>query len=117
MKTIDQFTRYHEELLDGTYDCVDRIVVNAYFEFAQSAGGFRTWWRQLMGSDETLDRAHLERMAGRFKRRLEAYAKKNKIPFLYCEAGERKHEKAGVCQVNQYSKPGRPFAPPCELPE
>ena len=94
MKTIDDFTRYHEELLDGTYDCVDRIVVNAYFEWATSGGGFRSWWRRLMGSDETLDRTHMERMAGRFKRRLEAYAKKNKIPFLYCDAGERKHEKA-----------------------
>ena len=93
MKTIDDFTRYHEELLDGTYDCVDRIVVNAYFEWATSAGGFRSWWRALMGSDETLDRTHMERMAGRFKRRLEAYAKKNKIPFLYCDAGERTHEK------------------------
>ena len=41
-----------------------RIVVNAYFEFAQSAGGFRSWWRMLMGSDETLDRAHMERLAG-----------------------------------------------------
>ena len=50
MKAIDEFTSYHEELLDDTYDCVDRIVVNAYFGFAQSAGGFRTWW-QLMGSD------------------------------------------------------------------
>ena len=33
-------------------------------------------------------------MAGRFKRRLEAHARKNRIPFLYCGAGERKHEKA-----------------------
>ena len=72
MEQIDEFTSYHEELLDGSYDGVDRIVVNAYFQFAQSAGGFRSWWRTLMGSDETLDRAHLERMAGRFKRRLEA---------------------------------------------
>ena len=94
MKATDEFTDYHEELLDGVYDCVDRIVVNAYFRFAQSAGGFRSWWRTLMGSDETLDRAHMERMAGRFKRRLQAYATKNKIPFLYCEAGERKHETA-----------------------
>jgi len=94
MSVIDDFTNYYEELLEGHYDCVDRIVVNAYFEYAQSAGGFRSWWRTWMGSDETLDRAHLERMAGRFKRRLEAYAKKNKIPFLLCEAGERKHEKA-----------------------
>jgi hypothetical protein len=94
MSVIDDFTSYHEELLEGHYDCVDRIVVNAYFEYAQSAGGFRSWWRAWMGSDETLERAHMERMAGRFKRRLEGYAKKNKIPFLYCDAGERKHEKA-----------------------
>ena len=73
MSGIDDFTSYHEELLEGHYDCVDRIVVNAYFEYAQSAGGFRSWWRALMGSDETLNRAHLERIAGRFKRRLEAY--------------------------------------------
>lgn len=58
MKATDEFTSYHEELLEDSYDCVDRIVVNAYFPFAQSAGGFRTWWRALMGSDETLDRAH-----------------------------------------------------------
>jgi hypothetical protein len=61
-------------LLESAYDCVDRIVVNAYYPLGQRAGGFRTWWRQLTGSDETLDRAHLERMAGRFKRRLQAYA-------------------------------------------
>ena len=92
----ERYRRLHElsrGTLEGHYDCVDRIVVKAYFEYAQSAGGFWRWWRVLTGSDETLDRAHLERMAGRFKRRLEAYAKKNKIPFLYCEAGERKHEK------------------------
>src|SRR5437016_732404 len=94
MDDVDEFTSYHEELLEGTYDCVDRIVINAYFQFAQSAGGFRSWWRILNGSDENLDRAHMERMAGRFKRRLEGYAKKNNIPFLYCEAEERKHEKA-----------------------
>src|SRR2546425_9727400 len=94
MRVSDEFTNYYEELLEGHYDCVDRIVVNAYFEFAQSAGGFRSWWRTLMGSDETLDRAHLERMAGRIKRRLEAYAEKNKIAFLLFEGRERKNEKA-----------------------
>jgi hypothetical protein len=26
----DQFARQYEELLDGCYDCVDRIVLNAY---------------------------------------------------------------------------------------
>ena len=94
MTGIDEFTRYHEEFLEGYYDCVDRIVINAYCSVAQTGGGFRSWWRSLEGSDETLDHAHLERMAGRFKRRLEAYCKKNRIPFLYCDAGERKHQKA-----------------------
>ncbi|MCR4319172.1 MAG: hypothetical protein NUV74_02405 [Candidatus Brocadiaceae bacterium] len=27
----DEFSQYYEEYLDGTYDCVDRIVLNAYF--------------------------------------------------------------------------------------
>lgn len=94
MNTNDEFTAYHQGLLEGTYDCVDRIVVNAYYPLGQRAGGFRTWWRQLTGSDETLDRAHLERMAGRFKRRLQAYANKHKIPLIHCGMGERKHEKA-----------------------
>jgi hypothetical protein len=94
MNISDEFTAYHQDLLEDNYDCVDRIVVNAYYPLGQRAGGFRTWWRHLTGSDETLDRAHLERMAGRFKRRLQAYAKKHKIPFVYCEMGERKHEKA-----------------------
>lgn len=92
MNQPDEFTSYHGELLQGTYECVDRIVVNAYNPLAHSGGGFRFWWRLLWGSDETLDRAHLERMAGRFKRRLQAYAQKHKIPFVYCEIGERKHE-------------------------
>ena len=48
----DHFCSYYQEYLDGTYDCVDRIVLNCYFYLAQSPGGFRTWWRQLMGSDD-----------------------------------------------------------------
>ena len=50
----------------GTYDCVDRIVLNGYFRLGYSPGGFRTWWRNLhQGSDADLDNAHLMRMAGR----------------------------------------------------
>lgn len=94
MNITDEFTTYHQELLEGVYDCVDRIVVNAYFSLGHNPGGFRVWWRCLTGSDATLDRAHLERMAGRFKRRLAAYAKEHNIPFVYCEAGERKHQVA-----------------------
>jgi len=90
----DQFCSYYQEYLDGTYDCVDRIVLNAYFCLAQSPGGFRTWWRQLTGSDETLDDTHLMRLAGRFSRRIHAYAKKQGIPLIHCQPGEDKHELA-----------------------
>jgi len=87
----DQLTQAYEELLDGTYDCVDRIVLNAYYRSGHIAGGFREWWRRLYGSDEDLDDAHLMRMAGRFSRRLRSYCEKQGIPVIDCRQGERKH--------------------------
>ena len=92
MKTADDFTGHYSDLLDGTYDCVDRIVLNAYFSPGQTAGGFRCWWRQLYGSDVNLDRAHVMRMAGDFRRRLEGFAKKRKMPFVQVPVGERKDQ-------------------------
>lgn len=89
---MDQFSDYYSELLDGTYDCVDRIILNAYFPMGQAAGGFRTWWRNLPGSDVDLDNAHLMRLAGRLSRRVRAYAKAKGIPVIDCERGARKHE-------------------------
>lgn len=44
------------------------------------------------GSDETLDNHHPMRLAGRFSRRLRAYAKAHQIPLIDC--GERKHNLA-----------------------
>ncbi len=88
----DGFCERYGNLLTGVYDCVDRIVLNAYFGFAHSPGGFRIWWRRLHGdSEEHLDNAHLMRMAGRFARRLRAAAKANGIPVIDCKQGERKH--------------------------
>src|SRR5579872_3631392 len=88
----DAFTAYYRDFLDGSYDCVDRIVLNAYFPMGHSPAGFRHWWRQLCGSEETLDDNHLMRLAGRFSRRLRAYAETHSIRVVACEAGERKHE-------------------------
>ena len=84
-------TRYHD-LLSGSYDCVDRIVRNAYFPMGHVAGGFRFWWRKLTGSDDTLHNVYLMRLAGRFSRRLRAYARAHGIPIIDCAAGERKHD-------------------------
>ena len=87
---LDEFSEYYADFLDGTYDCVDRFVLNAYFGLAQSPGGFRTWWRGLKGSDEGLDNTHLMRMAGRVSRRVRAHAKAHQIPIIDCKRGERK---------------------------
>ena len=74
---LDQLSALYKSLLDGSYDCVDRVVLNAYFGMGQTGGGLRVWWRALYGSDEGLDDNHLMRMAGRFSRRLRAWAKAN----------------------------------------
>jgi hypothetical protein len=89
----DDLSNYYSDLLKGSYDCVDRIVLNANFALCYSPGGFRSWWRLLHnGSDENLDNAHLMRMAGRFARRVRAYAEAHRIPVVECGRDERKHQ-------------------------
>ena len=89
----DDFTERYRELLTGSYDCVDRIVLNAYYPLGHSPGGFRVWWRRWHGdSDAELDDAHLMRLPGRFARRVRAWAKANAVPVIECKAGERKHQ-------------------------
>src|ERR1700730_5857372 len=71
----DSLSDRYAELLTGSYDCVDRIVLNAFFGMGHGPGGFRVWWQALTGSEETLDNTHLMRLAGRFSRRIHGYAK------------------------------------------
>ena len=92
MSAKDPFATVYGELLKGQYDCVDRIILNAYFPMGCGPGGFRTWWRALFGSDDNLDNTHLMRLAGRFSRRVRGWAKSNGVPVIDCPAGERKHE-------------------------
>jgi hypothetical protein len=90
---VDEFTERYADLVTGSYDCVDRIVLNAYYPLGHSPGGFRVWWRRLHNdSDELLDNNHLMRFAGRFARRVRAWAAANGVPVIDCKAGERKHE-------------------------
>ncbi len=89
----DELSNYYADFLDGSYNCVDRIVLNGYFGPGHSAGGFRSWWRRLHnGSEEELDNTHLMRMAGRFSRRVRGYAKAHGIPVIDCSSEERKHK-------------------------
>ncbi len=68
---------------------MDRIVLNAYYPLGSSSGGFRTWWRRLNGGsdaegDAVLDNTHLMRLAGRFARRVRAWAAGNAVPVIDC---------------------------------
>jgi hypothetical protein len=92
MVEVDEFSARYGDLLTGSYDCVDRIVLNAYFSLGHNPGGFRVWWRRWHeDSDKDLDNAHLMRMAGRFARRVRAWAAANQVPVIDCKAEERKH--------------------------
>jgi hypothetical protein len=90
---VDEFTERYADLVTGSYECVDRIVLNAYFTLGHNPGGFRVWWRSLHeGSDDLLDNNHLMRFAGRFARRVRAWAAAHGVPVIDCKASERKHE-------------------------
>jgi len=90
----DGLSALYQDLLTGSYDCVDRIVLHGYFRPGHNAGGFRIWWHNLTGGVETLDNTHLMRLAGRFSRRVRGWAKANAVPVIDCRAGERKHDLA-----------------------
>jgi len=83
-----------EEFLDGSYDCVDRVVLRAYFQLGQRAPGFRMWWRHWQGSDEGLNNARLMRVAGRFARRVKGWANGAGVPVVYSKSGERNEDLA-----------------------
>src|SRR3954451_15753934 len=88
----DLLSQRYGDLLAGSYDCVDRIVLNAYYPLGHNPGGFRVWWRRWHGdSDEELDNTHLMRLAGRFARRVRAWAGAHGVPVIDCGRGERKH--------------------------
>ena len=102
----DGLSTLYQDLLGGSYDCVDRIVLNAYFRMGHDPGGFRVWWRALTGSDETLENAYLMRLAGRFSRRIRGYAKAHDIPVIDCPAGQRKHDACGRISGPDQGHPG-----------
>lgn len=94
MKTKDSLTEHYESLLEGSYDCIDRIVLNAYVPMLMVPGGVRVWYRGMKGGDKGLTTANLMKFAGRFNRRVQSFCKQRNIPLIYFSSGERKHEEA-----------------------
>jgi len=56
----DLLSVHYEIRLPGSYDCVDRVVVNAYFSLGHNPEGFQEWWRRLFGSEDHLNNTHLK---------------------------------------------------------
>jgi hypothetical protein len=108
MIPADSFSGYYADFLEAGYDCVDRVVLNAWFSPGMWAGGFRTWWRRLFGTDDDLDNTHLMRMAGRFSRRVRGWAQKNNIPVIDCRQGVRKHDLAEQYLAGDTAVPRKP---------
>jgi hypothetical protein len=92
METPDAFAAYHADLIEASYDCVDRLVVNCYYQLGQTGGGFRTFWRHWKGDDSRLSDQGLRQAAGDFARRLHAHCEKHGILWIECEAGDKKYE-------------------------
>jgi hypothetical protein len=92
VKPSDDLSSYLAELLEGSYDCLDRITINAYYPMGQTGGGIRLWWRDWKGSEKGLSDAGMKAVAGDFGRRLKAWCAQHKIPFIDCHAGDEKHE-------------------------
>jgi hypothetical protein len=103
---MDRFSECYQELIEWSYDSADRIVLNAYFPMGQEPGGMLVWWRNLYGGDETMDTAHLMRMAGRFSRRVRAFADSNGIPIIDCAPNVKKFQIAQTDLSKHDGKPG-----------
>ena len=94
MRTPDDLSNYLADLLEGTYDCADRITLRGYYPLGQTSGGLLTWWNQLFPGT-ALTEERLRKLAGDFGRRVQAYARKHKITLRYCATGEKdKHAQA-----------------------
>lgn len=92
MPATDAFAAYHAHLIEAAYDCVDRLVVNCYFQLGQTGGGFRTFWRAWKGDDSRLSTEGLRQAAGDLARRLKAHCERHRIPWIECGAGDVKYE-------------------------
>lgn len=98
MASIDDLTRELSGLLEGHYDCMDRISLNGFFRMGATSGGLLTWWNALTGG-APLTADKLRGLAGTFSRRVRAWAEKNKVPLLDLPVGDTtKHEQAEKLQ-------------------
>lgn len=98
MNAIDDLTAELSGLLEGHYDCMDRISLNGFFRMGSTSGGLLQWWNTLTGG-AVLTEEKLRSFAGTFSRRVRAWAEKNNVPLIDFATGDTtKHEQAEKLQ-------------------
>jgi hypothetical protein len=98
MASIDDLTHELSGLLEGHYDCMDRITLNGFFRMGSTSGGLLKWWNALTGG-EPLTEDKLRAFAGTFSRRVRAWAKQQGVPLIDFAIGDTtKHEQAEKLQ-------------------
>ncbi len=99
MNHKDKLCLHYKDILEGTYDCVDRLVLNGYYPLGHFPVGFRTWFRNLKGSEEDLTNTTLIRMAGKFSSRIRAFCKKKIYQwFILKQASGNMRKQKSYCQ-------------------
>ena len=101
MKNKDTLGTHYEDLIEGSYDSIDRMVINAYSDLLHSAGGLRHWWRNMYGDDSDLTTNRLMRLSARYHRSVKSWCRSSNVPFISFKTGERKSEKAKALQPKQ----------------
>src|SRR6202047_2159570 len=88
----DGLSTLYPDLLGGSYDCVDRIVLNAYFRMGHDPGGFRLWWR----ARRLFDRGTQARRCGRIPLRV-SYPQAERAHITIKISGHPPSPKASAC--------------------
>ena len=88
---MESFTRLFGSLLVFVYHCFDRIVINGYLESLSRPELVVRFFREVLGI-RAITKEVLCKRTQEYKRWVEAYARKQKIPMQWAEKGVRKED-------------------------
>ena len=88
---METFTKLFGSLLVFVYHCFDRVVIHGYLSGLSRPGQVVHFFRDVVG-EPVIDKAVLSRRTNEYQGWVEAYARKQGIPFEWAEPGARKED-------------------------
>jgi len=88
---MEQFLSLFKDFIRFTYSCFDRIVLNGYIVNLIKESDIIYFFKQIVGK-KLIDKETLSERTKDYVKWVEAYSKKNNIPFEWAVKGERKEE-------------------------